>query len=96
MAWNTPPPPDPPGAWTSYSCGTDYKGWALSGGSLFHVRISWSRGKYFTQFNSGSLPVTGELAAAQKAAEREIVRRVRDMLPSYRAIFARVQADTTD
>ena len=92
MAWNTPSPPKPPGEWDSYSAGLDYKGWTLSCGDLFHIHITSSGGQFYTSFNHGTLPVRGKLNAAREAAEREIVRRIRAMLPAYRAIFERVEA----
>lgn len=75
MAWNTPDPPKPPGELHEYSAGMDYRGWTLDCGKLF----------------AGALPVVKNLHAAQLAAEREIVRRVREMLPAYRAVFARLE-----
>lgn len=91
MAWNTPSPPTPPGDWQEYSAGMDYRGWTLDCGKLFHVHITAKGGSFYTDFNAGALPVVKNLQVAQQAAEREIVRRVREMLPAYRAVFARLE-----
>ncbi|MES2292009.1 MAG: hypothetical protein V4527_01790 [Pseudomonadota bacterium] len=71
----------------------DYKAWTLTVGDIFHVHICVNKGRYYTTFNHGTLPMKGTLRDAQKAAEREIIRRVREMLPAYRAIFARYEME---
>jgi hypothetical protein len=93
MAWNTPSPPKPPGEWDHFSAGADYFAWTLTVGGVFHVHVHKAGGSYYTMFNSSTLPSKDSLREAQVSAEREIVRRVRDMLPAYRAIFARYEME---
>ena len=92
MAWNPKSSDRPPGEWYEYSAGMDYRGWVLECPPLFHVHIVSQGGKYSTTFNGSPLATPGNLKAARAAAEAEIVRRVRVMLPSYRAVFARFEA----
>ena len=61
----------------------------LEAGPLFHVHITSTGGNYCTSFNNGTLPVVSKLDTAKLAAEREIIKRVREMLPAYRIIFER-------
>lgn len=92
MAWDTPSPPRLPGEWSEYSTRMDYRGWVLECPPLFHVHIVSAGGKYQTSFNGAPLATPGNLKSARAAAEAEIVRRVRAMLPAYRVVFARFEA----
>jgi len=91
MTWDPKQPPRPIGEWYEYSAGTDYRGYTLDCGRLFHVHIVSKGGRYDISFNGASLSDAKSLRAARFAAEAKIVAQVREMLPAYRIIFARYE-----
>lgn len=92
MGWSHIPPPKPPplGEWEAFDCGMDYHGWLLRCGSLFVGHIRLAGGEYYVSFNGKALGPRKSLNEAKDMVERLIIARVREMLPGYRIIYARV------
>ena len=92
MGWSDVRPPKKPplGEWEAYSSGEQYRGWLLRCGALFISHIRLSNCRYYVWFNGEALGPRDTLDEAQGLAERAIVERVREMLPGYRVIHARV------
>ena len=81
-----------PGEWTAFAHGDGYRAYWLACGMLFSANISEGGGRIFVQLNGRTLTGALTLEEAMQLVEREVVRQVRDMLPAYRAIHARVEA----
>lgn len=94
MGWSQvkPPPAPPPGKWERWSYGKDIQGWALKCGPMFwaDIRKVGEHGNYYAMLNSDPLGNDPDPKVLMVQIEREIVRRVREMLPAYRVIFARI------
>jgi hypothetical protein len=61
-------------------------------GPSFNVHITGGGDNFYTTLNGGGRPIQHSLLQAQVAAELEIVKSVRVMLPSYKEIVERLEA----
>lgn len=85
------PPNDKPGEWESWDT-AGIQGWTLKCLPVFKAEIRFLRHRsvYSLDLNSVAMGEHPELFPLQDRAEREIIARVRGMLPAYRGIHARV------
>lgn len=81
------------GEWTAYAHGDGYRAFWLNCGKLFVAHIITSGGRTYTDLNGRTLTGADTVEDAMRMVEREVVSQVREMLPAYKAIHARVEAE---
>jgi hypothetical protein len=81
----------PPGAWVEYRYGADVRGWHLGCGGTFYADIGQCAKGYSVTLNMHVLTTGQNANDLKRVAERAIVDRVRNMLPAYKVIHARVK-----
>jgi hypothetical protein len=100
MGWQNDfkPPPPKPGAWERWSYGHDVEGWSLRCGPMFFadVRKVGAAGEYYATLNSDILGNDPDPQKLMRAVDREIVRRVRELIPAYKVLRARTVKATVE
>ena len=88
------PSPPKPGAWEKWSYGHDIQGWSLRCGPMFFadVRRVGATGNYYATLNSDVLGNDADPQKLMRLVDGEIVRRVRELVPAYRVVHARVKS----
>ena len=89
-----PPGTGKAGQWVAFNCGPDYNARLLTCGTMFKAHIHLSGGRVYVDFNGKPMNGGASLEDAMKICEKEIVRRVMEMLPAYKAILARVKGES--
>lgn len=80
------------GEWERWEYGKDRRGWTLDCGGMFHADVGPGPKGYVVTLNLHPIGRGDDPEALKRLAERQIVERVRHMLPAYRIVHARVVA----
>lgn len=83
--------PEEPGVWKAWEC-AGVLGWTLKCLPVFQAEIRYEAypKAYFLCINDVAMGQSKELEPLQDRAEREMIARVRGMLPAYRVIHERI------
>lgn len=87
------PSMEKPGEWHAWDT-AGIKGWTLKCLPVFKAEIRYVKHRrvYMLDLNDVAMGEHKDLAPLQVRAEREMIARVRGMLPAYRVIHARAAA----
>jgi hypothetical protein len=80
-----------PGEWTAYAHGEGNRAFWLPCGRVFVGYVQHAGGRIYCNLNGDLIRGAETVEQAMQMVEREIVCQVREMLPAYRAIHARVE-----
>lgn len=95
MGWQSSsvsPPPPKQGVWEHWTYGKDIQGWSLRCGPMFFadIRRIGDYGNYYATLNSDVLGNDPNPQTLMKKVDREIIRRMREAIPAYKILHARV------